>query len=107
MLKNCFNRVSLSNARKAYQELLLTKLKRQEKRKIILELAHSWERDNNAQKAIATAWTAIPPDGKSTDANETQIIVNLLNLVIRNAKELNSQPDIEDATETLKTLSSN
>ncbi|MDD4180953.1 MAG: hypothetical protein PHE87_04940, partial [Victivallaceae bacterium] len=102
--KNCFNRVSLSNARKAYQELLLTKLKRQEKRKIILELAHSWERDNNAQKAIATAWTAIPPDGKSTDANETQIIVNL---VIRNAKKLNSQPDIENATEILKTLSSN
>jgi hypothetical protein len=92
-----------TQGRQVYQELLLTSLKQEEKCQIIQELANSWERSGKAEKAIATAWTAIPLDGKITDETKP-IVKTLLHLIIRNAEKINSQEDLKDARELLTAL---
>ena len=74
------------------QALLLTRLSTSEKRRIVLRLAQSWERSGNLKKAIAVAWTAVPMT-KSTE----QDVAELLALIIRNAKKIGAQDDLQDA----------
>lgn len=88
------------DARLAWQELLLTNLSPSEKRLAVLALAESWERVGEPKRAIAVAWTAVPPDGRSGTPDTQQEIDNLLRLIIRNARKIDSKPDEEDA-ETL------
>lgn len=85
------------NVRKDCQKLLLTNLPSTEKRRIILRSAQSWERSGNSKKAIAVAWTAIPLT-KSTEP----YVQELLALIIRNAKNIGSQTDLQDAQELQK-----
>ena len=74
------------------QALLLTRLSTSEKRRIVLRLAQSWERSGNLKKAIAVTWTAVPMT-KSTE----QDVAELLALIIRNAKKIGAQDDLQDA----------
>ena len=60
--------------------------------RIVLRLAQSWERSGNLKKAIAVAWTAVPMT-KSTE----QDVAELLALIIRNAKKIGAQDDLQDA----------
>lgn len=87
--------------RKSCQELLLTKLTPQEKRQIAFELANSWERSGYGKKAIATAWTVIPLDGKDENSDDAKITRELLTLIIRNAELIGSKSDLDDANELL------
>lgn len=89
------------DVRKGCQELLLTKLPANEKRSIVLSLAQSWERSGESKKAIANAWTAVPLDGKSCDKKDKQVIRELLDLIVSNAKKTGSTTDIQDAGDLL------
>ncbi|MBN2642359.1 MAG: hypothetical protein JXR78_11960, partial [Victivallales bacterium] len=88
--------------RRNCQELLLSQLTNQEKRQIVLELASSWERSGDNRKAIATAWTAVPLDGKSQNSDDAIVLSKLLQLIVRNAQIIDSQIDIDDAKELLE-----
>ncbi len=90
-------------ARRQYQELLLTKLKPHEMQQTVLKLAQSYEKSGDHKKAIATAWTAIPLDGKA-DAETKPIIRTLLELIIQNAQKINSPIDQQDAQAILQSL---
>ncbi len=85
-------------ARLAWQELLLTELDPNTKRQVVLALAQSWERGGDSRKAVVTAWTAVPLDGRADSSDAQREIDNLLRLIMRNARKINSQPDIDDAT---------
>ncbi len=86
-------------ARRTYQELLLGKLTPAEQRRITLCLARSWERSEQPQKAIATAWSAVPLDGSG--GRETRA---LLNLIAQNAGKIGSAADRQEAEELLAML---
>ncbi|MBO4630915.1 MAG: tetratricopeptide repeat protein [Lentisphaeria bacterium] len=90
-----------TEVRKICQELLQSKLSLPVRRQIALFLAESWERSGENQKAIASAWTVIPPDGRGADREDTHAIQKLLNLIIRNAQKSNSKTDLEDAKDIL------
>jgi|GEM_PF-1814925 predicted Zn-dependent protease len=90
-------------ARRAWQELLQTRLQPGEIQQTVLNLSTSWEQSGEHKKAIATAWTAVPLDGKITpEAKEN--IRSLLQLIIRNAQKIPSDTDRQDAEELLKNL---
>ncbi|MBS1369217.1 MAG: hypothetical protein HPZ91_04580 [Lentisphaeria bacterium] len=84
-------------ARRSCQELLLGKLTPVERQKITLMLAGSWERSGAPEKAIATAWSAVPPDGRGGPE-----VRALLKLILRNAEKIGSAPDREEAAELLE-----
>lgn len=90
-----------NTVRKCCQELLLSELTAYEKRSVVLSLAQSWERSGEPKKAIANVWTAVPLDGKSCDPKDRQVVLNLLELIIRNAKKTESSTDLQDAEEVL------
>lgn len=85
--------------RKSCQELLLTKLSAAEKRNIVLSLAQSWERTGEYKKAIASAWTVTPLDGRCVDAKDQLTVKALLALIIHNAEKIGSPSDLQDAQE--------
>jgi tetratricopeptide (TPR) repeat protein len=87
-------------ARKSYSELLLAKPGTVASLEVSYLLSQSWEKSGNAEKAIATAWTGVPLNGKTTEKTKS-IVKKLLQLIIRNAKEINSQEDLKDAKELL------
>ena len=90
-----------NTVRKCCHELLLSNLTAAEKHSVVLSLAQSWERSGESKKAIANAWTAIPLDGKSCDEKDRQVVRDLLELIIRNAKKTESSTDLHDATDLL------
>lgn len=90
-----------TEVRKICQELLQSKLSVPNRREVTLSLAESWERSGEHQKAIASAWTVIPPDGQGTDREDTQTIQKILELIIRNAKKCNSKTDLDEAKDIL------
>ncbi len=90
-------------ARRAWQELLLTDLKPDQMQEIVLKLSTSREQSGEYKEAIATAWTAIPLDGKIAPERRETLRV-LLQLIIRNAQKINSTADRQDAEELLKNL---
>lgn len=91
------------SARRAWQELLLTDLKPDQMQEIVLKLSTSREQSGEYKEAIATAWTAIPLDGKMAQERR-ETIRALLQLIIRNAQKINSAADRQDAEELLKSL---
>lgn len=91
------------NARRCYQELLLTELPPKEKRKILLSLAESWERSGEWRKAMAQAWSGVPLSGKTEpQEDDKKHIEQLLRLIIRNAEKADSREDKLEAEELLK-----
>lgn len=90
-------------ARRAWQELLQTKLPPGEIPQIVLNLSASWEQSGEHKKAIATAWTAVPLDGKTAPEAKENVRA-LLQLIIRNAQKISSNTDRQDAQELLKNL---
>ncbi len=101
---NLFTRLQRhAEARQSCQELLLTKLTATEKQQVVLMLAQSWEQSNEHGKAVATAWTAVPIDGKVAQESKSTV-QDLLRLIIRNAEKINSAPDKDDAQEILNSL---
>lgn len=93
------------NARRCYQELLLTELPPKEKRKILLALAESWERSGEWQKAMAQAWSGIPMNiGVELPENDKKTIERLLRLIIRNAEKASSPEDKLEAEEILQDI---
>ena len=89
-------------ARETGQELLLTQLSPTEKRKTVLLQAEAWEQSAESGKAIAVAWTVIPVDTQACTEEDKLLIQNLLQLIIRNADQIKSSEDKEDATELLR-----
>lgn len=94
-----------ADVRKCCQELLLTQLNAKEKRSIVLLLAQSWQRSGEHQKAIASAWSAVPLDGNKSDRKDEQAIRDLLWIIITEAKKIQSKIDIQEAEDIMKTYS--
>ena len=64
--------------------------------------AEAWEQSAESGKAIAVAWTVIPADTQACTEEDKLLIQNLLQLIIRNADQIKSSEDKEDATELLR-----
>lgn len=92
------------DARRCLQELLQAPQTVAEKRQAAALLAPSWERSGEYGNAIATAWTAIPVDGKAESGDDAQVIAELLKLIIRNADKVGGAEDRRDAEEILNQL---
>ena len=92
------------DARRCLQELLQAPQSAAEKRQAAALLAPSWERSGEYGNAIATAWTAIPVDGKAESGDDARVIAELLKLIIRNADKVGGAEDKRDAEEILNQL---
>lgn len=91
-----------TDVRKCCQELLLTSLEAREKRSIVLVLAQSWKRSQEPARAIAIAWSAVPLAGERFAREDEQIICDLLELIIDQAKIIQSEVDIREANDMLQ-----
>jgi uncharacterized protein HemY len=91
--------------RRIYQELLLTKLPKDQIPRVVFQLAGSWKNQGEYKKALACAWTAVPIDGQVKSQNEKQQIQKILNLIIDCSKKAKSPADKKEAQEILDLIS--
>ena len=87
-----------SDARKDYQEILMSGAPKQISAKVSYLLAQSYYETGNDKKAMATAWSTIPISGQPpTDKAQRMWLRKSLELICKCAKSQNNQQDYREA----------